>query len=188
MQTPVEIAFRHCEASEEMRAEIAAQVRRLEQFSPSITSCRVVVTGPQTRHRSGDAFRVALFIAMPEHKNVVVDRPRGGAAEREHALVAIREAFDAAVRQIEDAQREMRGQIKDHVAESHGRVTKFLVEGNCGFIATPDGREIYFHRNAVLNGAFDRLRIGSEVRFVEEEGAKGAQASTVRLIGKHHFA
>jgi cold shock CspA family protein len=33
--------------------------------------------------------------------------------------------------------------------------------------------EIYFHRNAVLDGAFDRLSIGSEVAFVEEEGEKG---------------
>jgi cold shock CspA family protein len=186
MQTPVEIAFRHCEPSEEMRAEIAAQVRRLEEFSPSIMSCRVVVSGPQTRHRSGDPFQVELFIAMPEHKNVVVDRSHGD--EREHVLVAIREAFDAAVRQIEDAQRDMRGRIKQHVAESRGRVTKFLAGEDCGFIETTDGREIYFHRNAVLDGAFDRLRVGSEVRFVEEEGAKGAQASTVRPLGKRDVA
>ena len=47
--------------------------------------------------------------------------------------------------------------------------------------------EIYFHRNAVLDGAFDRLSIVSEVAFVEEEGEKGPQASTIRLIGKHHL-
>ena len=43
MQTPVEIAFRYCEPSDEIRSEIAAQVQRLEKFSPRITSCRVVV-------------------------------------------------------------------------------------------------------------------------------------------------
>ncbi|HKN28843.1 MAG TPA: HPF/RaiA family ribosome-associated protein [Roseiarcus sp.] len=182
MQTPVEIAFRHCEPSDEMHAEIAEQVRRLDQFGPSITSCRVVVTGPSTRHRNGGLFRVGLFIAMPEHKEVVVDGSHGDAPEREHPLVAIREAFDAAVRQIEDAQREMRGQVKQHVAESRGRVTKLLAAENCGFIETPDGREVYFHRNAVLEGAFDRLRVGSEVHFEEEEGEKGAQASMVRLV------
>ena len=101
-------------------------------------------------------------------------------------LVAIREAFDAASRQIEDIARDMRGQVKEHTAESHGRVAKLLAD-ECGFIETADGREIYFHRNAVLDGAYRRLRVGSEVRFVEEEGAKGAQASTVRLIGKHHL-
>jgi cold shock CspA family protein len=45
-----------------------------------------------------------------------------------------------------------------------------------------DGREIYFHRNAVLAGHFDRLRIGSQVRFAEEAGEKGPQASSVRLV------
>ena len=65
--------------------------------------------------------------------------------------------------------------------ESHGRVARFLAGEDSGFIETADGREIYFHRNAVLNGGFARLSVGSEVRFVEEEGEKGAQASTVRL-------
>ena len=188
MQTPVKIAFRDCEPTEEIRSEIASQVQRLEKFSPRITRCNVVVHGPQTRHRRGDLFQVELRIAMPERKEIVVDRRHGDAPEREHAPVAIREAFDAAVRQIEDAARDMRGQVKEHAGESHGFVTKFLAGNDCGFIETTDGREVYFHRNAVLDGAFDRLTVGSEVRFVEEEGVKGAQASTVRLVGKHHPA
>jgi len=186
MQTPVEVVFRHCEATEEIRSEIAAQVERLEKFSPRITSCRVVVTGPQTRHRSGGLFQVELFLALPEHKDIVVDKQHANSPQREHALVAIREAFEAAARQIEDAMRDMRGQVKNHVAENHGRVAKFLTGNDSGFIETADGREIYFHRNSVLDGAFNRLSVGSEVRFVESEGAKGPQASTVRLVGKHH--
>jgi cold shock CspA family protein len=117
----------------------------------------------------------------------VVDRRHNDASEREDVLVAIREAFDTASRQIEDIARDMRGQVKEHTAESHGRVAKLLAADECGFIETADGREICFHRNAVLDGAYRRLRGGSEVRFVEVEGAKGAQASTVRLIGKHRL-
>jgi len=188
MQTPVEIVFRHCEPSEEIRAEIAAQIERLEQFSPRITSCRVVVNGPKTRHKQGDLFQIQLRVAMPERKDVVVDQRQYDAGEREHALVAIREAFATAARQIEDVARDMRGQVKTHRAESHGRVASILAGDDCGFIETADGREIYFHRNAVLNGGFARLSVGSEVRFVEEDGEKGAQASTVRLVGKHHLA
>jgi cold shock CspA family protein len=45
---------------------------------------------------------------------------------------------------------------------------------------------IYFHRNSVLKNAFDRLEIGSEVRFSEEAGEQGPQASSVTLVGKHH--
>ena len=77
--------------------------------SPPITSCRVVVTGPQTGHRRG-GFEVELRIAMPEHKEVVVDNPM---PTRPSATRAGRdpEAFDAAVRQIENVMREFRGQV-----------------------------------------------------------------------------
>jgi cold shock CspA family protein/ribosome-associated translation inhibitor RaiA len=193
MQAPIEIAFQHFEPSEEIRAEVAKQAKRLERFSDRITSCHVAIAGPQTRHRQGELFKVDIRIAMPEHHDVIVTRTHRDTPERAHPLVAVREAFDAAARQIEDFAREARSQFKDRqvkgrLAESAGRVTKFLAGEDCGFIETAEGREIYFHRNAVLGGAFDRLTVGSEVRFVEEEGVKGAQSSAVRLVSKHHPA
>jgi cold shock CspA family protein/ribosome-associated translation inhibitor RaiA len=193
MQAPIEIAFQHFEPSEDIRAEVAKQAKRLEKFSDRITSCHVAIAGPQTRHHRGELFKVDIRIAMPERHDVMVTRARGDAPEREHPLVAIREAFDAAVRQVEEVARDMRSQVKDRqvenrLAESHGRVTKFLAGEDCGFIETAEGREIYFHRNAVLGGAFDRLTVGSEVRFIEEEGVKGAQSSAVRLVVKPHSA
>jgi cold shock CspA family protein len=45
---------------------------------------------------------------------------------------------------------------------------------------------VYFSRASVLDGAFDDLTVGSPVAFVEEAGEKGPQASTVRVLGKHH--
>ncbi len=188
METPVEIVFRRYEPSNEVRAEVAAQARRLEKFSPRITSCRAVVTGPNARRRAGDLFQVELRIAMPGRKDIIVDRQHGDAPEHEHAFVAIRQAFDAARRQIEEAQRDLRGEVKVHAPQSHGRVAKLIADKDYGFIETPDGREVYFHRNSVLDGAFDRVSVGAEVRFVEEEGVRGPQASTVRLVGKHHIA
>jgi len=56
---------------------------------------------------------------------------------------------------------------------------------NFGFLQTSAGRELYFHRNSVLNDKFSRLSPGTRVTFVEEMGDKGPQASTVRLLGKH---
>ena len=187
MQTPVEIAFRHYQPSEEVRAEIAAQALRLDKFSPRITSCRVVVTGPEARRRNGGVFDVRLSIAMPNHKDVIVDRRHGDAPEHEHALVAIREAFDAARRQIEDVARDLRGDVKLHAPESRGRVAKLVAGADYGFLETTDGREIYLHRNAVLEGAFDRLEVGDELRFVEEVGAKGPQASSARLVKRRRL-
>jgi cold shock CspA family protein len=54
-----------------------------------------------------------------------------------------------------------------------------------GFLESGDGQEIYFHRNSVIDQGFARLHVGSRVTYTEEMGEKGAQASTVRLSGKH---
>ena len=76
-----------------------------------------------------------------------------------------------------------------HEVPPHGNVQHISPYEGFGFIETRDGREIYFHRNSVLNGAFEKLEIGAEVRFevAEAESEKGPQATTVRLIGKHHL-
>ncbi len=79
---------------------------------------------------------------------------------------------------IEDYVRELRGAVKTHEAAALGRV-RLEPELDYGFLETPDNREIYFHRNSVLGPGFDKLEIGAEVRFVEEEGEQGPQASTV---------
>ena len=126
MQTPVEIAFRHYQPSEEVRAEIAAQARRLDQLSARITSCRVVVTGPQSRHRSGDVFDVELRIALPNHKDIIVDQCCDDAPERQHALVAIREAFAAARRQIEDSEHKIHDSAKLYAPINRGPVAKVI--------------------------------------------------------------
>src|SRR5271157_949714 len=94
--------------------------RNASKPSRTIPYSKIVVTGPQTGHRRG-GFEVELRIAMPEHNKVVVDKSHADAPDREHALVAIREAFDAAARQIENVMREFRGQVKHHAEASHGR-------------------------------------------------------------------
>jgi ribosomal subunit interface protein len=112
MQTPLEIAFQNSEPSEAVRSEIERQAKRLEKFFDRITSCRVTVIVPQTRHRHGDLFKIDIRIALPEHKDVIVSRTHGDAQEHEHVLVAIKDAFAAAQRQIEDCAREMRSPAK----------------------------------------------------------------------------
>jgi len=57
-------------------------------------------------------------------------------------------------------------------AENHGHVANFVAGEGYGFIETADGREVYFHRNSVLDDAFEHLTVGSEVRFAEEMGRK----------------
>ena len=185
MQVPLELTFEGLEPSDELRDEVERQLAHLEKFSARITSCHVIVHGASRRHRQGGSYRVDVRIAMPQGRDVVVNTAHGDRPETEHPKVAIAEAFAAARRRLEDAVREMRGDVKTHVPQDRGKVARFLAGDDCGFIETADGREIYFHRNSVLNGDFHDLTVGSRVTFAEEPGEKGPQASTVKLMGKH---
>jgi cold shock CspA family protein len=118
---------------------------------------------------------------------LVVSRESGLNHAHEDAYVAIRDAFKAARRKLDNYTRRQRQEVKTHEAPPHGHVAQLFPEEGYGKIETPDGREIYFHKNSVLNGGFAKLVAGSEVRFVEESGEKGPQASTVQLVGKHHI-
>ncbi len=79
-----------------------------------------------------------------------------------------------------------RGAVKALERAPHAWVSKLFPEEGYGFLETPDGREVYFHRRSVLHERFDRLEVGTEATFVEEEGKRGPQASTVKPVGRHH--
>ena len=66
-----------------------------------------------------------------------------------------------------------------------GRWCNSTHSGEFGLLESSDGREIYFHRNSVLDDDYSRLAVGSRVTYAEEMGEKGPQASTVKLMGKH---
>jgi cold shock CspA family protein len=76
--------------------------------------------------------------------------------------------------------------VKAHELSRHGKVTRLFVDEGYGFIEMPDGRELYFSRDNVVHPAFDELRPGTEVQFIEELAAEGPQAKRVS-VGKHHF-
>jgi cold shock CspA family protein len=99
---------------------------------------------------------------------------------------AIDDAFKAMGRRLQDYARRQRRDVKTHEPMPRARVSKLLPAEGYGFLETPGGREIYFHRNSVLDQGFARLKIGTVVNFVEEEGEKGPQASTVKLARNRH--
>lgn len=185
MQIPLQITFEGgLEASEALRRRIEREAQRLERFHDRITSCRVAVIGRGHRRRHGDLYAVRLQITAPGESDVMIDRNPPADHAHEDAFVAVRDAFMAARRRLQDRRRRQSGYVKAHEEPPLGHVARLFGEDGYGFLENAEGREIYFHRNAVLDGAFDRLAVGDEVRFVESEGEKGAQASTVRVVGK----
>jgi ribosomal subunit interface protein len=177
MQRPIQITSRDFALTDAMRALIEEKVHALEQYFGRLTGCHVVIEAPVHHHRRGGPFNVRLDLRTPRAELTV---NKQGA---EDLAVAIREAFDSARRRLEDHLRELRRDVKSHELPSVARVAQVFPSEGYGFLETSDNREVYFHRNSVLNERFDDLRPGTMVRFAEEEGDKGPQASTVAVLG-----
>lgn len=185
METPVEIDFQGLEPDERVRSVIAAHVRQLEERFGRITAGRVVLKGPGGRHRTGGLFEVSIRLALPDGREVNVDHTRQNDERYSDLPFAINDSFKRARRQLQDHVRKMQGDVKTSVGAPVGVVVELDPLGEFGFIETPDGREIYFHRNSVLGGEFAKLAVNSHVSYAEEIGDKGPQASTVKLLEKH---
>lgn len=186
MQLPLQISFRNMEGSEAMKANIAERADRLHRVYDRITGCRVMVEAHHRRHQNGNLYHVRVDLTVPGQELVASREPHEHHSHTD-VYVAIRDAFEAARRQLESYARQLRGDVKSHTPPPHGRVSGLFPAEGYGWIAAADGRVIYFHRNSLLNGDFDRLEVGAEVSFAEEAGDLGPQASSVRLLGKHHY-
>jgi cold shock CspA family protein len=173
--------------SEEIEAIIREKVDKLDIFPDHIMGCRVVVEPAGKHHEHGNLYEVRIDITVPGEEIVVTREPSQRTAYKD-IQVALRDAFDSARRRLADYVRRRQGSVKALETAPHARVSKIVPDEGYGFLQTPDGREIYFHRHSVLEEGFDQLQLGTEVTFVEEVGKKGAQASTVKLVGRHGHA
>lgn len=187
MQLPLKITFRNMEPSAAVEESIRKWAAKLDRVCDTIMRCDVVVEAPARHKRTGDHFRVRLDLTVPGSELVINREPDPHHAYTD-VYVCIRDAFQAAERRLDEYVCRRKGQVKMHETVPSGRIASLVPAEEYGTIITPDGREIYFHRNSVLEADFDTLEEGMEVRFNEEEGDHGPQASTVRLVGKHHPA
>jgi ribosomal subunit interface protein len=179
MQIPVDITYRDIEPSDALTQRIYEWVDKLEHFSDRITRCEVLVETPHRHHRNGRQFHVRVRLTVPGGELVASHDP-GPDGAHEDVYVAVRDTFNAARRQLEDHRQKLRRDVKTHEdPQQHARVAYMDVEGEWGWLEPDDGRRVYFHRNSVLG---DELHVGDEVRFSEEQGNEGPQASTVKHL------
>jgi cold shock CspA family protein len=171
------------EASPFVQKRIEREVQNLEKTYGRIISGRVAVCGPSHHQHKGGLYSVRVHLVLPGDKEVTASRNPGEDHAHEDAYVAIRDAFRAIKRRLRDEVRERRERVQRPDTQPHGIVSKIDMDKGHGFIRADDGREIYFHRNAVVSDGFAHLRIGAEVHFAEEDGEQGPQASTVRGYG-----
>ncbi len=184
---PLQITLRHMEPSAAIEARVRKLAAELEHFSPNITHCHVVIIAPHQHHHQGNLFDVRIDLTAPGTQIAINTENRDNHAH-EDVYVALRDAFKAARRKLQDYERERRHDVKTHGEQPQGWIGELSSVEDFGRIRTPDGRMIYFHRNSVVDGDFDKLVTGTEVRFREEQGENGPQASSVHVVREAHAA
>jgi cold shock CspA family protein len=201
MMLPLQITFRNMESSDMAEEWIREEVFKLEEFYNRIMACRVTVEIPHRHHRRGTRYHVRIDLTMPGGELVIKREPSLSKRLRllgetvlakqlevdtphKSLRLAIHDAFKVAARRLQNYARRQGGYVKNHEPLPEARVRRLFSEKGYGFLVTPDGREIYFHQDSVLNQAFRRMEIGTRVVFSEEKGEKGPQASTVRITDK----
>ncbi|MCU0842452.1 MAG: HPF/RaiA family ribosome-associated protein [Thiobacillaceae bacterium] len=114
MKLPLQIVMRDMPHSDALETDIRGRVEKLDQFYPDIMSCRVTVEVPGKHKHQGKEFNVRVDITVPGGE-IVVNRERD-----EDVYVVLRDAFDAARRQLEDYGRKQRGDVKTHAPAVQG--------------------------------------------------------------------
>ncbi len=183
MRIPLRITFRHVAPSDAVEAVVRDKASKLDRFADDVIGCHVVIEAPHRRHRQGMLFHVTVDVTLPG-REIVVSRDPPEHHAHEDVYVAMRDAFDAVVRRLEDRVRRRRAAVEHQAEPPCGRVRRLFPNAGYGLIETPEAREIYFHRNSVVDGGFDALTIGADVRFVEEQGDEGPQASSVEPLSR----
>jgi cold shock CspA family protein/ribosome-associated translation inhibitor RaiA len=173
MPLDIHIEGQQVEVLPEWRAKIEEELGRLqEHYCGPILHARVEVIG--TAHHHLGTFEVHLVVNVPG--DIITIKQQG-----EFVLPLLVEAFDALDRRLSEHCQITQQKIKAHEEFTfHGRILRLFPE--YGFIGTDDGVEVYFHANAVKKGNFANLNPGTAVKFGQEEGIEGPQATWVQPL------
>lgn len=173
MKIPLQITFHNIQNSEAVETYVRDKAQKLNEFFADIVSCRVVIEMPHKHHNQGKQFNVRIDLGVPGNE-IVVNRDH-----HEEIYIALRDAFDATKRQLEDYVHHLRNEVKNHAPEYVGHVSRISRKEGFGFILGEDGAERYFNRDNVKSPSFERLKEGDKVKFIEDASSEGLQAKRI---------
>lgn len=186
MDIPLEIAFHNMPSSDALEAEIRERVAKLERLYDRLTGCRVSIEALHKQHRTGNVYEVHIDMLVPGAELAVSKQPQR--AKEKYASpdihTSIRDAFKAAERQLKEFKQQQRGEVKPEQPIVTGQVSQLYPAEDHGFILTNTGTQLYFHRNNVMNDAFDDLKKGDPINYVETVGDTGPIAYKVWISGE----
>ncbi len=195
MQVPLEVAFHNIETSQWIRDYINERAEHLDRVSGGLVACRVVVECTQHQHNVGNPYRVRVEATLAPKLDLVGSKEEIVEDMSVQLRPIIRHAFDAVEKQAKKHREMSRGDVKRHapatlsdprpLGEPEAFVVRLFPQEGYGFLkVASDNEEFFFHRNAVLHDDFERIAIGTQVRFEPSMGEEGPQASSVQIIDK----
>jgi len=177
MTVPMQITVKDIEETATIENRLRDKIEKLGKFYNNIIFCRATVEMPEKRKHQGKLYNIHIEIDIPDKPQIVVKRELD-----EDLYVAMRDAFKDATLQLEKCVQKQRGDVKNHQELLIGKIVRLFHEGGYGFIETPYGEEYYFNGTNVLHPAFEKLKIGDHVQFLESLGGETLQATHVSSI------
>lgn len=182
MQSPPTITYRNMSPSRAIDDHINRRLEELEKYHPRIVGCDVVIDAPQKPKRNARDFEVRLTIRVPG-PDIYVAQHVGRSGAVEDVNLAIHSAFDSARRILKEQKRAMsRQEIKHHPPVTRGRIDRLFEGEGYGYAITDDGREVFFERDSLVSGDWEKLKVDGRIRFREASGEKGPYATNVSIV------
>ncbi len=173
----LQVEGRNLEIRKSWQDKIETEKERLSRHHPAlIHSLRITIA--DTKHHKEGGYELQVVATVPS--DTVVVKRKG-----DQIRTMLGEAFDTLGLLLKELQRKRRQTIKAsadgvQTANNEGVVKKVVPYESYGFIATNDGREVYFHENALKDMKMNQITEGDVVKFGEAEGDKGPCAAWVR--------
>jgi ribosome-associated translation inhibitor RaiA len=101
MNVPVEVNFHGIQKSEAIEQRVLEKVAKLEKLGGRMTSCRVVLEATQRNALKAKAYCIKIEIGIARQGRIVVRHERVGSHASEELSLALREAFEAALRKMD---------------------------------------------------------------------------------------
>ena len=111
MKLPLQITFRHMDASPALENRIRQLASRLDKFSEHIMHCHIVVEPPAHHKHQGYLYDFRIDITVPD-REIAIRHAHPADRAHEDPYLALRDAFRAARRKLEDYERQHRGDVK----------------------------------------------------------------------------
>ena len=187
LQTPPEITFHNLDSSPALEAEIRQRIEKLERLYDRLIGVRVSIEALHNQHRTGNVYECHINLMVPGPDLVVSRKPHKAKEKYQNpdAYTAVRDAFQAAERQLKEYKQKQAGDTKRHEPLMQGQVAEMHPEEDYGYLLTAEGALLYFNRAAVINGDFDQYERGDVVHYVAGNGESGPSAVKVWRGSEH---